>query len=139
MLSSNVRWNKALFTSKHNKKLPYCTTKIIFAETFLHSTHIFFTKSNKKNGWKKDMLAGKYSCGKYSRGFRKNNKNSRVFPHKNISLYSRLKKVDAMPLYGSQKAWSVQHLLLSRLTWSLMIHDLSLLLPKKWTKLLNLF
>ena len=50
-----------------------------------------------------------------------------------------LKKVDAMPLYGSQKAWSVQHLLLSRLTWSLMIHDLSLPFAKKMDKIIKPF
>ena len=74
--------------SKHNKKLPYCTIKIIFTETFLHSTHIFFTKKNKKMARKKVCLQGNIPAGKYSRGFRKNNKNSWVFPHKNISLYS---------------------------------------------------
>ena len=37
---------------------------------------------------KKVCLQGNIPAGKYSRGFRKNNKNSRVFPHKNISLYS---------------------------------------------------
>ena len=78
--------------SKHNKKLPYCTIKIIFAETFLRSTHIFFTKKNKKMARKKVCLQGNIPAGKYSRGFRKNNKNSRVFPHKNISLYSINKK-----------------------------------------------
>ena len=37
---------------------------------------------------RKVCLQGNIPAGKYSRGFRKNNKNSRVFPHKNISLYS---------------------------------------------------
>ena len=41
---------------------------------------------------KKVCLQGNIPAGKYSRGFRKNNKNSRVFPHKNISLYSNKKK-----------------------------------------------
>ena len=41
-----------------------------------------------------------------------------------------------MPLFGSQKAWAVQNLLLSKLTWSLMIHVLSLAFAKKLDRIM---